>query len=300
MVGPLLYAVTNHIDKAMLENYFQDDGVVTLILFSSLLSAAGLPILYMIDPTAIEMGLSSIAQMFLVGALNILVLWAYLMALKDDEATLVIIYYSLVPVFGGIFGYIFLGENLEITQILAMGIVIVGTSLASVEIESGTKIAFRKHTVFFMLIATVAWASEATIFKSVALEENVWRSVFWEHVSLVCFGIIIFAFATTHRARFLSVWAANSRKILALNGANEAIYMVGNMSVAYAMLLAPIAIILLAQSFQPIFVFVVGAIITILFPRLFNENLSTVAILQKLTAMSLSGTGAYWLVLSTP
>jgi drug/metabolite transporter (DMT)-like permease len=300
MVGPLLYAMTNHIDKVMLENYFQDHGVLTLILFSSLLSAVGLPILYFIDPTALAVPVSSIAKLFVVGALNLLVLWAYLMALKDDEATIVIIYYSLVPVLGGIFGYIFLDEQLGSKQVWAMIVVIVGTSLVSFELGSERKFSFRKNTVVYMLIATTAWASEATIFKHVALEESVWRSVFWEHASLVFFGIVIFVFATNHRKQFLSVWVANSRKVLALNGANEAIYMVGNMTVSYAMLLAPIALILLAQSFQPVFVFLVGAIMTFFLPNIFNERLTAAAITQKLVAIVLSGTGAYWLVLSTP
>ena len=299
MVGPLLYAITNHIDKVMLESYFNEHGVVTLILFSSLLSAVGLPILFLIDPTALEVRLGSIAQMFVVGALNLLVLWAYLMALKDDEATVVIIYYALVPVFGGVFGYLFLGESLETKQLLAMAIVIIGTSLVSFEIGNGQKAAFRSNTVVFMLIATVAWASEATIFKNVALEESVWSSVFWEHVALVVFGITIVIFAPSHRARFLSVWTKNSGKVLALNGANEALYMIGNVTVSYAMLLAPIAVILLAQSFQPIFVFLLGVILTVFFPSVFSEKLGSASVLQKVTAILISGTGAYWLVLST-
>jgi len=300
LIGPFLYALTNHIDKFLLENYFRDHGVVTLILFSSILSAAGLPVLFFLDPLVLDVDIVSIAWLSVVGALNILILWAYLMALKDDEPTVVIIYYSLVPVLGGIFGFQLLGEVLTARQIFAMAIVIAGTSFVSIEFSKDERISFRWNTVLFMLMATTAWALEATIFKVVALEETVWRSMFWEHVSLVCFGLLIASAASTHRSRFLRVWSTNSARVLGLNGVNEAIYMVGNAMVSYAMLLAPVAVVLLAQSFQPIFVFLIGALLTSLFPQFFDEKLTKAVLLQKVTAIILSGTGAYILVLSTP
>jgi hypothetical protein len=92
MVGPLLFAMTNHIDKILVQNYFQEEGVGTLILCSALLSPAALPILYAVDATVFSVPTDSIFKLFVVGALNIVVLWAYLVALRDDEATIVIVF----------------------------------------------------------------------------------------------------------------------------------------------------------------------------------------------------------------
>src|SRR3989338_3468803 len=87
LIGPLLYALTNHIDKILLEKYFKKGGVGTLILFSSLLSALALPFLFMADTTALSMGGMSILALAVVGILNVLVLWCYLLALNDEDAT---------------------------------------------------------------------------------------------------------------------------------------------------------------------------------------------------------------------
>ena len=85
-----------------------------------------------------------------------------------------------------------------------------------------------------------------------------------------------------------------------MNFANETLYMVGNITVSYAVMLAPIALILLAESFQSIFVFIFGAIFTILIPQFYREQLSRYVVIQKLSAIALTGYGAYWLVSVTP
>src|SRR3989338_5203982 len=100
LIGPFLYALTNHIDKILLEKYFKEGGVGTLLLFSALLSALALPFLFFADPTALSMGGMSILVLAGVGTLYILVLWCYLLALRDEEASVVVIFSQLVPVFG--------------------------------------------------------------------------------------------------------------------------------------------------------------------------------------------------------
>ena len=181
-----------------------------------------------------------------------------------------------------------------------MAIVLIGTTIVSFEFDGITMVRFRRRTVFFMSLASVSWAAETTIFKSVALEENVWRSVFWEHLTLVALGLLIFAIVPKYRASFVGAWRNNGKPILSLNFANETLYMVGNITVSYAVMLAPIALILLAESFQSIFVFVLGAVSTLLFPRFYQEELGRRIVLQKLSAIALTGSGAYWLVSVTP
>ena len=131
LIGPLLYASTNHIDKVLLEKYFKVGGVGALMLFSSLLSVLALPIFYLADPTVLSVGNKHIFVLALVGFFNILVLWFYLLALKDDEASVVIVFYQLVPVFGLILGYFMLDETLTQRQLIAMATIIFGTTIIS-------------------------------------------------------------------------------------------------------------------------------------------------------------------------
>jgi drug/metabolite transporter (DMT)-like permease len=295
LIGPFLYAATNHIDKILLEKYFKEGGVGTLLLFSALLSAVALPILFFIDPGVFSVGLMNVAVLALVGILNIMVLWSYLMALKDEEASIAIVFYQLVPVFGYVLGYLILGEVLTTMQLIAMAVIILGTSIVAFEIDADNKFRMRGRTIFFMVGAALCWALESVIFKAVALEENVVRSLFWEHLMLALAGVLIFLTISSYRKHFMDAVKSNSGRILGLNFANESLYMLGNIAFSFAYLLAPVALVLLTESYQPLFVLAIGIFLTVFFPKLSNEKIHLKHIAQKLLAIAVTGIGTYLL-----
>lgn len=296
IIGPALYAMTNHIDKILLEKYFKDGGVGTLILFSSLLSALAIPFLFLGDTTVLDVNLFNIFILATVGLINILLLWLYLMALKDDEASIIIVFYQLVPVLGLILGYFILDEVLTNLQLIAMSIIILGTSIVSFEVNTDNKFKLRKKTIYYMTAASFCWALSGVIFKYVALEVNVWRSLFWEHLVLVIVGILIYLLVPTYRNHFKLAIKNNSKSILALNFTNEALYLLGNFAVAFAYLLAPVSLVLLTESFQPIFVFIIGLFLTLFFPEISSETITLKNFIQKILAIIITGIGTLLLL----
>ncbi len=296
ILGPVFFAMTNHIDKILLEKYFKDGGVGTLMLFSSLLSVFALPILFFLDPSIFEVSWSNMFVLAMVGVFNVLVLLCYFLALKGDEASIVVVFYQLVPVIGYILGYFILGETLTKLQMIAMAIIILGTTIISFEIDAENKFKLKKETVTYMLIAAFLWGLESVLFKFVALEENVVRSLFWEHVALAVVGVFLFAFIRSYRKHFIVALKENSSKIISLNFLNEGLYMLGNSVVAYALILAPVSLVLLTNSFQPIFVFAIGILLTLFFPRVTVEKIRLFHLLQKLLAIMITGVGTYLLL----
>lgn len=296
LIGPFLYAITNHIDKILLEKYFKEGGVGTLLLFSSLLSVLSLPVLYFLEPNILSISFSNAAFLLLIGVLDLVVLYGYFMALKDDEASIVIVFYQLVPIFGLGLGYLILGETLSQIELFAAAIIILGTTIISFEIDDDNNFKLRRKTITYMLIAGVAWALEATLFKMVALEENVLQSLFWNGVVLVIFGILLFTTVRHYRTHFLSAIRNNSVGILGANVTNEVLYMLGNAALAFAAMLAPIALILLMESFQAFFVLGLGIALTLLFPQLTAERIKLKNIIQKLLAIIVTAIGTYLLL----
>lgn len=297
LVGPLLFAATNHIDKILLEKYFKDGGVGTLMLFSSLLSVLALPIFYVLDPTILDVSWGNMSVLLVVGILNMLVLLCYFIALSEDEASIVVVFYQLVPVFGYILGYFILNESLTTLQIIAMAIVILGTTIISFEIDAENKFTLKKSTAFYMTLAALLWGLESTLFKAAALEENVIRSLFWQHVALVGVGVFILMFMKRHRQHFITVFKENSGKVIGFNFLNEALYMGGNAAVGFALVLAPVALVLLTNSFQPIFVLLIGIILTLFFPKISVEKIHAYHLYQKLIAILITGVGTYMLLM---
>lgn len=299
LVGPLLYAMTNLIDKILLDKYFKNNnrGAGTILIFSSAFSAFALPFFFFADKAIFTVGGLQIFILAIVGILNALVLLFYLIAIKDEEASIVVVFYQLVPVIGAILSYFILGEVLTKIQIIAMLIVILGTTIISFEIDSESKFKLRKKTILPMLAAAFCWALGSVLFKFVALEENIWRSLFWEHLMLTVIGVSIFVFLGPYRKSFLSVIQNNSKSVLSLSFLNEALYVSGNIIIAFAYMLAPIGLVLLTESFQPIFVLAIGLFFTIFFPKILSEKVKAKHVLQKIIAICITGIGTYLLLM---
>ncbi len=298
LIGPLLYAITNYIDKILLEKYFKEGGVGTLLIFSGLLSALALPILFLIDPTPFQVSPIHILTLAGVGILNVLVLFFYLKALDTEEVSVTIIFYQLVPVFAYGLGYLILGETLTQSQLIAMAVIILGTSIVSFEVEADNNFRFRKKTVFYMLAASLCWALGSVLFKFVALEEEVVRSLFWEHLMLTVIGAGLFFFVSSYRKHFMDAVRKNSGAILLLNVTNESIYMVGNIAFSFAYLLAPLALVLLANSYQAVFVLIIGVILTLFVPTIIKEKTYIKHLGQKGLAIAVTAVGTYLLFFS--
>lgn len=297
IIAPVLWAITNHIDKLLLEKYFGENGVGTLMLFSSVVGLAVLPVAFLISPAILDITLTNALILLFNGMLAAGVLWLYFEALKDEEASIVVVFYQLIPVFALLLGFVVLGETVSRLELLAMAIILLGASVISFEIDADNKFRLRRKTVFLMTIASLLSALESVIFKFVAVQEDIWVSIFWDNAGLGIIGILLFLFASTYRRDFLQTLRSKSTPILSLNTGNEALYVTGNVIFAYTFLLAPVALVLLVNAYQPLFVFIIGVLLTILLPRLGAESLKLRHIAQKLCAIIIMGIGTYLLFL---
>lgn len=126
----------------------------------------------------------------------------------------------------------------------------------------------------------------------VALEENVWQSIFWEGSSETLIGIALFLLIPSWRQHFLSVFRENKPMVVGLNVTNEVVYNIGNFAAYFMVVLIPVALNLLMNSFQPIFVFIIGVVLSRFMPQLATESASH-RWKQKLIAIAFTGIGVY-------
>jgi drug/metabolite transporter (DMT)-like permease len=205
------------------------------------------------------------------------------------------VYYQFVPIFACVLGYFVLGESLTRLQLIAMVIILFGTTVITFEIDEENKFKFRRKAILPMVAASFCWALESVIFKAVALEENVWRSLFWDYGMLLLAGIVIFLLVRSYRNDFLSTIRGNSKAVLSLGLANEALYIGGNLAFALAYMLAPVALVLLTNSFQSLFVLIIGIFLTVFFPKVSVEKIKAKHIWQKVIAICITAVGTYLL-----
>ena len=101
----------------------------------------------------------------------------------------------------------------------------------------------------------------------------------------------------SYRVSFLSAMRNNSKVVIFLGVANEFLYILGNLAFAFAYMLAPIALVLLTDSFQSIFALIIGIFLTIFLPRVSIEKIQAKYIWPKIIAICITGIGTYLLLM---
>ena len=81
-----------------------------------------------------------------------------------------------------------------------------------------------------------------------------------------------------------------------MNTTNEVINLLANLLVNYANLLIPIALVNVLNGFQGTFVFILGVIGTLLFPKYIKEDLNKKVVIQKIACIILGIIGLIILV----
>jgi uncharacterized membrane protein len=297
--APLLWSITNHIDKFMLAKCLQRRGVGALVIFSALSSILVLPfIAYFKFEEVSAISKDSLLLLFFLGFLSAAGLYLYLTALEDEETSIVIPLFQLIPVFGYLLSYFILGETLTRSQMLSSLLVTFGVILLSLEFREGRRIQLKGRILMLVVSSSVMFALYDVLFKKVAVAESFWGSVFWQYVSLTFAGILLFLAVRKFRGEFLTMLRSMGGKLLSLSVASELLYTLGSWLHSFATLLAPVALVLVVSGCQPLFVFIGGVLLTFFLPNIAKENISAGHLLHKLISIAIITAGNYFLYTS--
>jgi hypothetical protein len=118
------------------------------------------------------------------------------------------------------------------------------------------------------------------IFKAFALKDEFWETAFWMFAGEALFGATFLCIGR-YRRQFIGLCRSNGAALLALNASNELINLGGGLANRYALIFAPLAIVQAVGSTTTLFVFVIGVLLTLLFPKVSRENLSAREFAQK-------------------
>lgn len=299
IIAPLLWSINTHTDKYVLSKYFKGNGTGAVFLFSALFSilVAGAILLFTDSPVFAFLP-QDIVMLLFVGALSALGFFSYLQALNEEESSIVVPFLQLIPVFGFFLGYIFLGEVINTKQIFAGLLVILGLVIVSFEFDFENKIKLRKKFLIPIVLASFLFALHDVLFKSVAIHESFVLSLFWQYTGLAFIGVLIFFFVPEYRKQFYSLFTSNNKVMIGVNFGSEFAYVAGNIANNFATLLAPVFLVLVVSSYQPLFVFVIGTMLTIFFPKIATEKLSRRHLLQKVLSIVIVLIGSYLLYYS--
>jgi drug/metabolite transporter (DMT)-like permease len=197
-----------------------------------------------------------------------------------------------VPIFAYVLGYFILGETITLAQGLGSFVIIVGALALSFEFgRRGMRL--KRNVIALMLAASFLSAINGVIFKLIAVDKGFWVSLFWGFVGQVMAGVTFLVCVPSYRRDFLGLFKQRKAPVVGLVALSKILISVSEAVTLFATLLAPVALVLLVNSFQPLFVFTFGVVLTLFLPRLAKESLGRTKMLQKGTGIGLMLVGGY-------
>jgi len=277
--GPVMWAISTHIDKFLVDKYFRDSDTAVLMVFTALLGVIALPVIWFFDPKVFGLSLTATMVMTLSGILYMGAMLFYLRAIQSEEASVVAPLFQANTLFTFVLGVVILHELPRWQQLLGAGLVIGGALGLSLDKKLHLT-SFKPRLVLLMLAATFAVALSSVVFKFFAVQDEFWSTTFWTFVGEGLFGAAILALPQ-YRRQFMTLFRRNPGAVIGVNAANELINLGGGLGVRYASLLAPVALVSAISATTTFFVFLFAILLTVFFPKIGREELSARNVVQK-------------------
>ena len=277
--GPVLWAISVHLDKYLVERFFKESNVAVMLLFTAFIGILLLPFIWLYVPSVTAPGVRSIALIIVSGLLYMGAMLLYLQALQTEDASVVAPYFQASPLFGFGLAYLVLGETLSARQLAGGALIVLGALIVSVRFQNGTRM-FKTRLAALMLSCGFASALGGLIFKIYAIDVEFWTTTFWMYVGEALFGCALLA-VPGYRRQLAATLRVNTAALLSINGSNELINLGGGLGNRYALMFAPLSLVQAIGSTTTLFVFAFGVVLSLFWPGVTRENLSGVELVQK-------------------
>ena len=282
-LSPLIWAVVNHIDKYAVEKYMHGRDPGALILFTGLAAYVMGAAVYLFGHVHL-LPLRTAILMIGGGAMLIFSYIPYLYAMAKDEASNVAPLFQLITPLSYIFALIFLGEHVGFLPSVAGALIFFGALTLSFDFK---RFRFKRRSFLLMLLASVMIAGNVVIFKFFALETSFWATAFYDLVGAALGGTLLFLCVGRYRRTFIAVIRQHRHNVVGVNLLAEILSILSRLINGFVSLLLPIAVVQFVNGLQPLFIMVIGILLTVFLPNISKESIDKKALLQKGAAVIL-------------
>ena len=287
IVATILDSSRIFVDNYTSDVYFKGRGAVSQKLFygiTFIVAAVVLAIIFGIDFSAAP--LTTFLLLFVSGLLSGFAGIPYYKALEIDDSTNLGIFVQIAPVLYLLFGWFLLGETFNPLHIVASVIIVSAPLLILLATRKRSR-KIKLKAIFYSFLYVLI----AVIGNVIFVKENRPELSFISEMIFVFLGkgvsdIIIVATKPKWYRRFFSVLSSSHKKVLRPMLCNTAIGLLkdfayrGGIAIAPSIALASAA----SDSVEPIFIFFMGIILTLIWPKFGREKLGRKNVLVHLSA----------------
>lgn len=291
ILASFLWAITNHIDKFLISGIDEaGKSIKTLMIFSTLIAGVALlPVWLAVSLLGggVEISWFALVMMLLSAAVSALAIYFYFRALDQNDTSVVVIMFQMIPVFTYILVLIFFHEALTIQQMVGAVIIMSSAILVSWDFEANKGDKNRTKALIFMMLSSLCYAAYYVLFNAATRECSYGSCALFYQIGLILVGVVLVSFRS-FRKSFVFAVKHNGKKYVSLNITNEVINLGAVFLVNYAATIIPVALADILNGFQGAFVFILGVLGVKFLPKYFKEDLNRKVVLQKVACIMLS------------
>ena len=277
-------------DNYISDVYYKGREVASQKLFSAYAKTIiGIIILTVTGFSFNQFDISIVLLLLLSGALSSIAEVPYYFALGIDDSTNLGIFIQLAPVIYLIFGWFLLGETFSPLQLIAIGIVLIAPILIVLTSRKRSR-KVKLHAILLAFLYVLISVTGNVIFVKVNAD-NLEFSTLISEIALVILGTgltdgLIMLALPKWRKRYYNVKKASKNKVLTPLTASLSAGVIKSFAYRAALIAAPALALASAasDSIEPIVIFFMGLLLTLIWPKFGREKLQKKVILVHLIA----------------
>ena len=294
IISALAGALHIYIDNYIADYYFKGRGSVSQKLFFAFgFAISGLIIAAVSGFDFLALDPKTPLLLFLSGAITSLAGIPYYKMLEIDDTTNLGIFMQIAPILYLIFGCLFLGQSISLMQLLAFLIIMMAPLLIVLNTRKRSRKTELRAIFYVFLYILISVLGNLLFVKETTVEVS-----FLGSMALVMMGkgfgnAIIIGFRPKWIKRFTKVYKSSKRKILGPLFATLIFAVMKTFAYDATLLLAPSVALASAalDSAEPITIFFMGIILTLIWPKFGREKLNRKSVLVHLAATVLVTVG---------
>ena len=284
LMAPLFWALTNFIDKYILERHIT--SISDFLFFSSLSSFIFLPFITVIFGVP-EITSYTILVVF-SGMIQVASYGFYARGLEKGETSSIMMLMGLGPIIVILAGYIFLGQVLDGLEILSALIVVAGVVIVMLNnIKALSLRLLFKPGADWMLITVIIWSGNM-VFADWLLQQMTFADFFvLDVLGMAILGLFLLILPVT-RKKVKEGLRVSARAKYGWFICNTALDIAAQLCVKLALFFVPLAgIVAVALQIQNFYLVAMGYAITVFVPHVIEEDISRPVVIRKLIGASL-------------
>lgn len=284
------YSIVNFIDKYILEKEVRDYR--SLPIYSSIISIFFGVLLWIITGFPVLSFQDTILIMF-TGMLTIWGAAFYFKVLSDNETSKVIILFQLTSLITLILASVFLKE--VITSIQLVGFFLILLATLGISLDKRQKQLKLSSAFALILLADLFWALSYVVFKYVSSANSFSKIISFESWGLALGGLILYVLFPSFSKAFKKTQNKVRKFALVLILFNEGVFLIAKLLMFLAISIGPVALVNVVGGTQVFFGIAFGFILTLIAPKIFQENITRDGLAKKISMATLVLIGL-WLV----